>query len=102
MPIPIQAESKGDLPPEYSFIKLSPDNLVLSALKKAEDSDEVILRFFETKGDAAEAEIELFRAIKRLTLVDLLEREEHELPFDRNKFRLKVEPFEIVTLKLTF
>ena len=49
--IPIQAESKGDLPPEYSFLKISPDNLILSALKKAEDDDGVILRFFETKGE---------------------------------------------------
>ncbi|GAH20509.1 unnamed protein product, partial [marine sediment metagenome] len=45
---------------------------------------------------------ELFRAIKRLTLVDLLEREEGELPFERNRFKFKVKPFEIVTLKLEF
>jgi len=102
LPIPIQAEGKGDLPSEYSFLRISPNNLILSALKKAEDSDEVILRFFETKGEATQAEVELFRAIKRLTLVDLLEREEHELSFDRNKFSFEVKPFEIVTLKLKF
>ena len=71
-------------------------------MKKAEDSDEVILRFFETKGETTEAEVELFREIKRLTLVDLLEREEKELPFTGNGFRLEVNPFEIVTLKLKF
>jgi len=102
LPLTIQAKSQGDLPPEYSFLKISPNNLILSALKKAEDSDEVILRFFETTGEATEAKVELFRAIKRLTLVDLLEREEHELPFERNKFSLKVKPFEIITLKLKF
>jgi len=102
LPIPIQADGKGDLPPEYSFLKISPNNLILSALKKAEDTDEVILRFFETKGEATEAKVELFKDIKKLTLVDLLEREEHELPFERSKFRLEVKPFEIVTLKLKF
>ena len=102
MPIAIQADGKGDLAPEFSFLKLSPTNLILSALKKAEDTDEVILRFFETRGEATEAEVELFRGIKRLTLVDLLEREEKELPFRGNKFRLEVKPFEIVTLKLKF
>ncbi len=102
LPLAIPADSTGDLPPEYSFLKLSPHNLILSALKKAEDSDGVILRFFETKGEATQAEVELFRAIKRLTLVDLLEREEQELPFTGNRFRLKVKPFEIVTLKLEF
>jgi len=102
LPLAIQADSQGDLPPEYSFLKLSPNNLILSALKKAEDGDAVILRFFETKGEATQAEVELFRAIKRLTLVDLLEREEQELPFEGNRFRLEVKPFEIVTLKLEF
>ena len=102
LPIATQAEGNGDLAPELSFIEISPNNLILSALKKAEDSDEVILRFFETKGETTEAEVKLFRALKRLTLVDLLEREEGELPFEGNKFRLEVKPFEIVTLKLKF
>ncbi|MBA7535092.1 Mannosylglycerate hydrolase [subsurface metagenome] len=102
LPISIQADSSGELPSESSFIEISPNNLILSALKKAEDSDEVILRFFETKGETTEAEVKLFRALSRLTLVDLLEREECELPFEGNKFRLEVKPFEIVTLKLRF
>ena len=102
LPLAIQADSSGDLAPELSFLEISPNNLILSALKKAEDTDEVILRFFETKGESTEAKVELFRAIKRLTLVDLLEREVCELPFERNKFGLEVKPFEIVTLKLKF
>ena len=102
MPIAIQADGKGDLAPDFSFLKITPNNLILSALKKAEDSDEVILRFFETKGEDTEAEVELFREIKQLTLVDLLEREEKELPFTGNRFGLEVKPFEIVTLKLRF
>jgi len=102
LPIAIPADARGALPSEYSFLKISPHNLILSALKKAEDSDGVILRFFETKGEATEAEVELFKAIRRLTLVDLLEREQSELPFEGNRFRLEVKPFEIVTLKLEF
>jgi len=100
LPYCIQSNSQGELPEEFSFLKLSPDNLVLSALKKAEDSDEVILRFFETIGEATVAELELFRVIKRAAVVDLLERELYELKAERNKLRLEVKPFEIVTLKL--
>ena len=100
LPYCIQSNSQGELPEEFSFLKLSPDNLVLSALKKAEDSDEVILRFFETIGEATVAELELFRVIKRAAVVDLLERELYELKAERNKLRLEVKPFEIITLKL--
>jgi len=102
LPIPIQAEGNGDLPAEFSFIEISPHNLILSTLKKAEDSDGVILRFFETKGEATLARVEVFREIKRVTLVDLLEREDKEIPFARREFMLQVNPFEIVTLKLEF
>ncbi len=102
LPIATQAEGNGDLAPELSFIEISPNNLILSALKKAEDSDEVILRFFETKGEATLARVEVFREIKRVTLVDLLEREDKEIPFTRRGFILQVNPFEIVTLKLRF
>jgi len=100
LPIAVQADSNGDLAPEFSFIEISPNNLILSALKKAEDSNEVILRFFETKGEATEARVEVFREIKRVTLVDLLEREEREVPFNGRSLKLKVKPFEIVNLKL--
>ena len=102
LPIAIQADGSGDLPPEYSFIKISPNNLILSALKKAEDSDEVILRFFETIGESTEARIEVYKVIKRVTVVDLLEREEKEVPSTAHGFVLEVKPFEIVTLKLSF
>jgi alpha-mannosidase len=100
LPICISADSKGDLPASFSFLELSPNNLILSALKKAEDSDEVILRFFETKGKATRGEVKVFKEIKRATLTDLLEREERELDAYGNRFELEVEPFEIVTLKL--
>ena len=100
LPIAIPADAIGNLPLEYSFLKISPHNLILSALKKAEDEEAIILRFFETKGEATQTEVELFRDIKKLTLVDLLEREQSNLPFNRNHFSLMVKPFEIVTLKI--
>jgi alpha-mannosidase len=101
-PLCIQASAKGNLPRDFSFLRISPSNLILSALKKAEDSEEVILRFFETSGEETIAEIESFRKLEGAMVVDLLEQEEYELRPDRNKLRLEVKPFEIVTLKLRF
>lgn len=100
LPLCIQANSQGNFPGEFSFLKLSPDNLILSSFKKAEDSDEVILRFFETKGEETVAELELFKKIKQAALVDLLEQEVRELKTEHNGLTLEVGPFEIVTLKL--
>ncbi len=100
LPLAVQASSKGDLPQEFSFLELKPNNLILSALKKAEDSDKVILRFFETKGESTMAEVRLFRSIKRATAVNLLEQEEYDLKPEHNKLSMDVKPFEIVSLKL--
>ena len=100
--IPFVANSRGDLPAEFSFFELKPDNLILSALKKAEQSDDVILRFFETKGETSNAELKVFKPIKQAWLTDLLEREEEELGAGSDILELEVKPFEIVTLKLRF
>jgi len=100
LPLTVQTTSRGNLPQEFSFLELKPDNLILSALKKAEDSDDVILRFFETKGEETAAEVTLFRRIKRAAVADFLEREEYELKPDGNGLKLEVKPFEIVNLKL--
>ena len=101
-PITIEANSSGDLPSEFSFLKIHPNNILLSAFKKAEDSDELIIRVYETKGEETIAEMELFTGINKLKLVDLLEREEEDLPFSENKIILYIKPFEIITLKVDF
>ncbi|MFC1903087.1 glycoside hydrolase family 38 C-terminal domain-containing protein [Chloroflexota bacterium] len=41
---------RGNLPYRFSFVEVKPENLILVAYKKAENCDEIILRFFETRG----------------------------------------------------
>ena len=100
--LPLRANYSGDLPGELSFLELKPDNLILSALKKAEGEDRVILRFFETRGEATEAELRVFKPVKRAWTVNLLEQEAQSLEVDGQTLKLRVKPFEIVTLKLEF
>lgn len=94
--------SEGDLPEELSFLEISPYNLVLSALKKAEDGEEVILRFFETKGEDTPAEVRFFQPVRQAWRTNLLEEKESEIAVEGNLIRLEVKPFEIVTLRLRF
>jgi alpha-mannosidase len=94
--------SKKLLPSQLSFAEVKPENLILVALKKAEDSGDLILRLFETKGEETEAEIDLFKEPSWVKAVNLLEQEEGEVQFKGKKIGLKVKPFEIVSLKLRF
>ncbi len=89
---------------EYNALDLEPGNLVVSALKKAERGEPLILRFFETNGEACRARLTLPPEVVRVRPVDLLERPVDgggELPIRNGRVEMDVAPFEIVTLELT-
>ncbi len=91
---------------KFSFLEIKPGNLILTSFKKAEDSEEIILRFFETKGEKTKGEINLFKEPKQVKLVNLLETEDSKwkknLERRGKKIKLSVNPFEIITLKIKF
>ncbi len=100
--LPIEKRRKGSLPYRYSFVEVKPENLILVVFKKAEDSDEVILRLFETKGERTRGEITLYKEPSAVKMVDLLEAEEGEIKYRGRRIKLQVKPFEIVSLKIRF
>jgi alpha-mannosidase len=90
-------------PSEYETLRLEPHNLIVTALKKAERSDSLILRFFETNGEKCRAKLKLPRRIRGVALADLLERKidgDDRIDFKESKLEMDVDPFEIVTLEL--
>ena len=88
-----------------SFLKAGPDNIIISALKKAEDGKSIIIRFYEASGKKTEATITLFKKIKEAKAVDLLEEDKKEFDkkviLNENNIKVDVKPFEIITLKIT-
>ena len=102
----LQLPKGKKLPLKRSFLKIEPESVILSALKRAEDRDGVILRFYETKGEETNAKITLFREPKAVKAVNLLEEENEgvvkELKKEGETIELEMKPFEIVTLKAEF
>ena len=100
----VQLRENKKLPLKRSFLQIEPESVVLSALKKADAGDEVILRFYETKGEETDAEIRLFKEPKEVKVVNMLEQEDEgvkkELKHENKKIELTLNPFEIVSLKL--
>jgi alpha-mannosidase len=101
MPVERRKKTKT-LPGRFSFFEVKPENVILTALKKAEDSNEVVLRLFETKGERTRAEIDLFKEPRSVKVINLLEMEEREIKFKGKRIKLRVKPFEIVSLKIGF
>jgi alpha-mannosidase len=96
---------KGELGASGSLLSLGPDNLLLAAVKRAEDEDGLIVRFVESRGQTANAELTVPKAPKSAARVDLLERplEGGAAPLlDGRSVRVAVRPHEIVSLRLRF
>jgi len=92
----------GALPPEHAFLDVKPDNVVLTALKKAEDDDGVILRFYEWAGRDTDVKIQLPPGAKSAQDADLMERPFADLSLQAGAVTVHTKPYEIKTLKLRF
>jgi alpha-mannosidase len=103
--LPLIEKGRKTLPSQCSFLEIKPKSLILTAFKKAEDSGEIILRLFETKGEKTQGEINLFKEPQAVEAVNLLEEkgnESEKIKIGNKKIRLEVKPFEIITLKINF
>ena len=89
--------SAKSLPPTNSFLSVQGDNLVLSALKKAEGSDpSIILRLYEIQGAQTDASFTFLGTDQPFRESNLMETESGKA----GQRILHVEPYEIKTIKL--
>lgn len=81
----------------HSFITFdAPSNVIVTALKKAERDDSVIVRLAETAGKSAEVSVAIEGAGKKTSLVNYLERNEQPV-----SGKVELRPFKVVTVKLS-
>jgi alpha-mannosidase len=85
---------------EFRSFTLEPDNLIVSALKQTEDGTNLLMRFFETRGQPCRAILTLPPQVKGVVMVNLLEEGDEPLPWGDGRLEMDVGPFEIVSLKL--
>ena len=55
---------EGSLPPSKSFVEVLTPNVMLAAVKRAEDSDALIVRVYELEGKATEAKVRITDLVK--------------------------------------
>ena len=93
---------KGKLPATGSFVQLGPANLVLTVMKKAEDSDAWIVQWYETQGENSEAVLSLPQIPKKVVTSNFLEEDGMPVAFDGKTVRVQTKKNSIVTLKIIF
>ena len=96
---PITGEA-GTLPATFSMVSCNKDNVIVETLKKAEDSDDLIVRLYEAWNRRGSATLTVAPGFSRACLCDMMENELQDLPFDGSAVTLPVGNFEIITVKL--
>jgi len=77
-----------------------PENVVIEAVKKAEDSDALVVRLYETWGRPISATLQPGFAFRQATLTNLMEEDIEDLKVEGGQLTLNFGPFEIHTVKM--
>jgi alpha-mannosidase len=94
---------QGDLGSEHAFLSIDSPNVVFAAIKKAEDSNDVILRVYESEGKPATAHISLPGIPVSVSEVGMMEDSTIvSIPLMGNVATLQIKPFEIHTLRICY
>lgn len=107
MPLTIQESHLSSLYPEvcgesFSFIEPDSGSVVVEAVKKAEDSDDIIVRLYECNGSDVSVKIRLGFTPESVFLTDLMEQNIREVTLKDNIVEISFKPFEIITLRLKY
>ena len=93
-------KQQGFLPEQQSFGTLTGKGAVVSTIKKCEDDDSVILRYYNIEGNDAETTFSLFKDIESLNHTNMIEEEPAPVKFSGKGFSYKLGHHAIETFKI--
>ena len=102
----VREPQEGTLPGEYGFLDIDRDNVMIEVVKKAEDSDDLIVRLNEYHGRRDRATVRLAFDVEHIVECNLLEDEEMagDVPVHvdggNSSFSFEIKPYEIRTFKV--
>ncbi|SFP68267.1 alpha-mannosidase [Caldicoprobacter faecalis] len=99
--IPLDACKNGAMPREKTFMEVEARNIIIETVKKAEDSDDIIIRLYENSGAGTKTKIKFYFTFKSVCLVNMMEEEIEMLNMEKNGVELYFRPYEIHTLKVS-
>ncbi len=92
---------KGSLPMNGQFMKVDGDVLI-HAVKTAEDEEGIIVRLSETNGRRGDFKLTFSRALASASETDLNEKVVSDLKVDGNDVYARIEPFAVKTVLVRF
>ena len=98
------ASASASLPDRLSFAQARPDHVHIAVVKRAEDGQGLIVRLVETgrAERATQAELRLFRPIKRAVKTNLIEENESDIRDPTDRLAIPIARFGIETVRVSF
>lgn len=92
----IRDKSNGNLPLKLNFIDINGEHVIVSALKKAEDEEALVLRLYNLTKDKVNIKINSYKEILKIWEVNLLEENVKEI----NRNSIEIDGHKIYTVKM--
>ncbi len=89
---------RGEGPSSSSLLSVSPEQVVLTALKKAERSDHLVVRLLNASPDPTTARVQFNIDVARAWLANLNEEQQSELAVADNAVELEIGQWKLATL----
>lgn len=97
------ASHAGSLPSKHSYVTVKPENVVLTALKKAEDDNGLIFRVYEWAGKSGDVEIHVPAGATSATMTNLMEKAEgSSLKISGDTVTAPIHPYEILSVRVDY
>lgn len=97
----IKANEGGVLPSEFSLVSCPCDNIVIEAVKQAEDSDDIIIRLYECFNRRTKATLKFGLPVASVTECDLLEKDLTPVALEGDIASFEIKPYEIKTFRVS-
>ena len=93
-------ETEGKLGTEFSLVRVEPDNVIVTVVKKAEYDNSIVLRLHEVEGKESRVKVVLPFDIEKAIETNLIERELNKVKVEGKTLILEMKPYQLKTVKV--
>ena len=91
---------EGPLAADSFIAKTSKKNVIIDAIKKAQDGNGYIIRVVEEEQNRGKCRIDLGFGFERVIECNMIEEDKNEIPCDASGFEFTIKPFEVKTFRV--
>ena len=96
----VAGSHQGRLTSTFSLVKVDSENVIIEVVKKAEDSNALIIRLYEYFGARGTVDLSFGFKVKEVYETDMLENKKRKLNLIGSKVSFLIKPYEIKTFLL--